>query len=131
MRTESKVCPKCNIDRPLGRYYAYHGQCKNCLTVWQKDYFQKKPHKRQRPYVLSPEGYDRLFAQQGGQCAICGTSEPGGRFTRLLVDHCHKTGTVRGLLCHGCNAGLGLFGDDPERVSAAVAYLGGRPGFSG
>jgi hypothetical protein len=124
---ESKNCPKCNVDRPLDRYYPYHGQCKNCLSVWQADYYRKKPHKRKNGYHLPVGGYDRLFAQQGGQCAICGTDQPGGRYVRLLVDHCHRTGKVRGLLCHGCNAGLGLFKDEPERLVAAAAYLKKSP----
>jgi hypothetical protein len=41
----------------------------------------------------------------------------------LSVDHCHETGTVRGLLCHGCNAAIGLLGESIDRINAAAMYL--------
>ena len=70
-------------------------------------------------YGIEPADYDAILARQGGRCAICG-SEPA----RLLhVDHCHRTGKVRGLLCSPCNTGLGHFKDDPERLNRAVVYL--------
>jgi hypothetical protein len=43
----------------------------------------------------------------------------------MQIDHCHITGKVRGLLCHKCNKGIGLLGDDPARVAAALNYLEG------
>jgi len=59
------------------------------------------------------------------RCSICGrTPEEVGRVAReLAVDHNHGSGKVRGLLCHQCNAGIGLLGDDPERLSMAAAYI--------
>ncbi|MGV8972244.1 MAG: endonuclease VII domain-containing protein [Rhodoglobus sp.] len=65
--------------------------------------------------------YNERLAAQDGQCAICGERCSSGR--RLAVDHCHKTGAVRGLLCIRCNNGIGNFMDDPQRLLAAVAYL--------
>jgi hypothetical protein len=72
-----------------------------------------------RCYGLSMEQYETLLAKQGGVCAICARppAEPP------VVDHCHETGTVRGLLCRKCNFGLGLFGDDQSLLAAASAYL--------
>ena len=58
-------------------------------------------------YRLKPEDYARLFLAQGGGCGIC-TAKPSDR--RMLdVDHDHRTGEVRGILCHRCNRGLGYF----------------------
>ena len=82
---------------------------------------------RLRQYGLIAGEYDAMLAEQDGKCAICGTSDPGGAGKgsdgQFPVDHDHETGAVRGLLCHGCNAGLGRFGDDPDRLLSAVAYL--------
>lgn len=83
-----------------------------------------------RQHSLTVEQYEALLAAQGGVCAICGTGEPRGR-GRFHVDHDHACcpgqqscgKCVRGLLCGNCNPGLGAFGDDPERLLAAAAYL--------
>ena len=65
--------------------------------------------------------YAELFERQDGGCAICGTSpKVGGR--RLHVDHCHKTGVIRGLLCWRCNTGLERFRDNPDTLIQAAAY---------
>jgi hypothetical protein len=63
-----------------------------------------------------------MLKDQGGCCAICGTDTPGtsGIFA---VDHDHKTGKVRGLLCRSCNVGIGNLGDDPKRLKEAIRYL--------
>jgi len=73
--------------------------------------------------------YDELLAEQGGVCSICATSVPGGK-GKFHVDHDHKCcpgknscgKCVRGLLCHKCNVGLGMFGDDLETLERAVGY---------
>lgn len=76
-------------------------------------------------YRLTPEQYDALVEGQGGQCAICGTSDPGsgGADAAWHIDHDHITGTVRGLLCSVCNTGLGHFKDDPELLRRAADYV--------
>jgi hypothetical protein len=70
-------------------------------------------------YGLSPEDYDRLSARQGGVCAIC-MRRP---VDALCIDHCHRTGRIRGLLCRRCNSALGFFRDDEIRLRSAIAYL--------
>jgi Recombination endonuclease VII len=70
-------------------------------------------------YGLSVEEFDELFSAQKNACAIC-KKKIG---TRLHVDHCHKTGRVRGLLCVPCNRGLGMFRDNPVRLRNASRYL--------
>lgn len=61
------------------------------------------------------------------RCEICGRTpqeaNPGGRYVRLSLDHCHDTGALRGFLCGPCNTGLGILGDDPDRVRAALEYM--------
>jgi hypothetical protein len=78
---------------------------------------------RLRQYGITEDDYSALCAKQDGRCAICGSAEAGGWGGQLPVDHDHETGRVRGLLCNGCNSGLGRFGDDPDRLLAAAAYL--------
>lgn len=72
---------------------------------------------------LSLEAYDSMLENQGGGCAICGTKTPGARTGVFAIDHCHKTGRVRGLLCTNCNNGIGRFHDDPDRLQRAARYL--------
>ena len=73
-------------------------------------------------YGIGIDEYDRLLLQQGNKCYICWTKKCStGR--RFAVDHDHKTGKVRGLLCRDCNKGIGLFKDNPSFLSRAAAYV--------
>lgn len=75
-----------------------------------------------KKYGLTEDTYAELLEQQGGVCAIC--SRPEQESDRLLsVDHCHKTGAVRGLLCNPCNRAIGQLGDNLELLSKAHDYL--------
>jgi hypothetical protein len=73
-----------------------------------------------RRYGLDPASWLALWRGQGGCCAIC-----KGRLTRKLavVDHCHTTGRVRGLLCRHCNWALGALGDTPEAIRNLLKYV--------
>ena len=73
-----------------------------------------------RLYGISPADYDALLAKQDGVCAICGKPSE----ETLCVDHCHATGTIRGLLCRKCNIALGCNEDDPATIITSLAYLG-------
>jgi hypothetical protein len=79
--------------------------------------------KLKRLYGISAAEYDALLAKQGGVCAICRKRSK----ERLCVDHCHVTGTVRGLLCNACNLALGCLKEDQASLVAALAYLGALP----
>jgi hypothetical protein len=68
-------------------------------------------------YGLSSDAFSELKIRQGNKCAICSNTAP------LVVDHNHKTGRVRALLCQLCNRGLGHFRDSPELLGNAAGYL--------
>ncbi|WP_229687322.1 endonuclease VII domain-containing protein [Micromonospora parathelypteridis] len=71
-------------------------------------------------HATTPEKeFPELLAEQGGVCAICGGADP------QHLDHDHRTGWVRGILCFNCNGGLGQFRDSPMRLARAITYLRG------
>lgn len=74
-------------------------------------------------YGLSGEQFDALLAAQHGGCALCSTTFGTKATPTLCVDHDHRTGRVRGLLCHSCNAALGLFREDAALIWRAFDYL--------
>ncbi len=76
---------------------------------------------RLRKYFnMTVSDYDLMLVDQGDACAICGLVNND---RRMVVDHCHSTGRVRGLLCSTCNLGLGHFSDEPALLFAALEYL--------
>ena len=73
-------------------------------------------------YGITIEDYNKMLEIQNNKCKIC--NEHKDSFKNLLsVDHCHKTGKVRGLLCHRCNSGLGFFKDSKVLLQVAKEYL--------
>lgn len=78
----------------------------------------RRKERLRRKYKITPDDYDRMFAEQQGRCAICRKEQPS-----LSVDHDHVTGAVRGLLCHRCNVALGWLNDDLDTVAQAARYL--------
>jgi hypothetical protein len=78
---------------------------------------------------LTEADYDNLVKIQNGLCAICKKPETSSNQhvlqKRLAVDHCHKTGKVRGLLCSKCNRGIGYFNDSTDLLYKAIIYLEG------
>lgn len=75
----------------------------------------------QKVYGLQPGEYGRIYLSQGGTCAIC--QRATGATRNLSVDHDHKTGLVRGLLCRPCNDLLGHLRDDPVAAMRIAQYL--------
>jgi hypothetical protein len=88
----------------------------------EKDPRRFKGYELKARYSMSLEEYEALLERQNHACAICGVLEPGGMGV-FHVDHCHKSSRVRGLLCNGCNIGLGKFKDNEQYLLAAVKYL--------
>ena len=82
-----------------------------------------RANKYKNKYGITIEDYDRMLEDQGGRCAICRTNDPGGSGSRFAVDHDHKTGKVRGLLCQNCNTGIGLLQDNVLILEQAIRYL--------
>lgn len=78
-------------------------------------------HLLRHKYGIGTDEYYQMLAAQDGKCAVCKQAPRGRR--RLFVDHDHVTGAVRGLLCGGCNSGLGFFKDSAANLAAAIDYL--------
>lgn len=77
---------------------------------------------------ITPEDYFKMLEAQENKCGICGLEETckdprHDRVRRLSIDHCHRTGNVRGLLCHSCNTAIGKFKDDIELLHKAIRYI--------
>ena len=145
-----KQCCHCHEIKPLSEFQkqrsqvdGLHPRCKPCLRAWDRARYkgerkrkmlervarwQKNNPKRRRfivlkhAYGITESAYRELERQQDGRCAVCrGGLWPGKRW--LSVDHCHTTGSIRGLLCDGCNQAIGLFRENPDTMRAAAAYI--------
>lgn len=93
------------------------------LTVKGREYQRKNAlYIQLQRKGLTLEDYDRVVKRHGGVCDICG-GPPDGRWSTFTLDHCHKTGVLRGLLCSKCNRGVGFFKDDPQLMQKAIKYL--------
>ena len=88
----------------------------------EKSKLRKKTSYLKKLYGFTLDEWNEMFDAQDGKCAICGKHQTEIGKT-LGVDHCHKTGKIRGLLCTTCNRGLGYFKDDIENLRCAIMYL--------
>lgn len=84
----------------------------------------RKNYMLKRAYGITLDQYKKLCDDQNNKCRICKKEQKISTFKKgLVVDHCHSTGKVRGLLCSPCNTALGLFYDDISVLKSAVSYL--------
>lgn len=142
--TCTKICTVCRVEKSLDLFYnrkasddgkAY--RCKECDNKAVRE-FRKRHESRYREqaratqlklkYGLSQEDFDSMLESQGYACKICKsdierTISQSHTEKTLVVDHDHKTGVVRGLLCSKCNRGLGHFKDDISLLTGAINYL--------
>ncbi len=148
-----KRCPRCKERKSLTEFYpdtrpsharkwkqkgkGGHGVRSECIACCKrldkvrsgtpKEKARKRNSKLQR-YGMTLAEYEARVAAQGGKCAICGNAEKRrdkwtGQVLSLSVDHDHRTGMARGVVCHNCNVAIGYFEDDPERMRRAIVYL--------
>lgn len=123
-----KTCRKCLVRKLVDEFnlcagnsdgrQSYCKPCNNASTAARRDWTLRTK------YGIGSTEYDALLTKQDGKCAICGTTKPktkGGEY--FVVDHCHSTGKVRGLLCVPCNLALGYVQDDPAILRSAITYL--------
>lgn len=94
--------------------------------VYKKYRNENKETVRNRKYVknygITLDQYYEMFDKQNGSCKICGIHQDKLN-KKLVVDHCHETNLVRGLLCDKCNRGLGHFNDNIDMLLLAIEYL--------
>lgn len=102
--------------------------CKVCSLAYKRKVGKTEKGKEQTrrqnlkaSFGITPQKYNEILKQQEGSCAICGGINKNGK--RLAVDHCHKTGKIRGLLCNKCNSVLGWAGDKIAVLAGAIKYL--------
>jgi Recombination endonuclease VII. len=145
----TKRCKKCNEIKLLSEFYerrpskdGYAYRCKKCLTEYGKERYRENSEsykKRQNNYYaknkkqirqkarehlfkISEEEYSILYQLQKGECAICGVKESEMQFN-LAIDHNHKTGEIRGLLCRHCNSGIGFLKENIDIFKKAILYI--------
>ena len=147
-----KKCTKCGKEKPLSEFYnykslngKYHSSCKECCressSNWGRKNRKHKTLNERRRRAANPmidkeaplkklgltfEDYQRMLKIQNGVCKICGKPEKvkrKGKFKRLAIDHNHKTGHLRGLLCSKCNMLIGLAQENIHILEEAIKYL--------
>jgi Recombination endonuclease VII len=131
-----KLCRSCGRWKPIeefdrqtrnGQDSGLRSHCRRCRRRASLEYNRRDGGRNayyQRVYGVTLAWYNARLEMQGGVCAICKRPpDPTYRpHPRLVVDHDHKS-VVRGLLCAKCNTALGMFGDDPARLTSAIEYL--------
>lgn len=115
----NKTCQKCKKSLELNMFHKHKGRkygvaelCKTCRNI----------HMVEKRHSLKEGDLAEMKTKQNNCCAICKTHIEKLK-KRLAVDHCHKSGKVRGLLCGNCNNGIGRFKDRIDLLQRAICYL--------
>ena len=101
---EGRRCPRCGEIKPLDAF-GRDTRCRGC-NRWRK---------RERQFGLDRAAFDAKLSAQGGECAVCHRHNPpkrSKRYSDWCVDHDHRTGKVRGIVCYRCNVALGYIEHD-------------------
>jgi hypothetical protein len=127
-------CSRCRISKEASAFYkSSNGHCKKCTIAAVREWRRRNPSvmrdtRLKAKYGITGPAYQALLLAQSSKCAICGsTDSKNAQCPRLVIDHDHVTNTIRGLLCHPCNTGIGQFRDSPELLALAAAYLRADP----
>ena len=112
-----------------GRSKEYRQETKKERNEYLKEWGRRNPEKRRAQkyrhrYGIDVDGYNSMLLARNGKCAICYSSDFGRANAKVfVVDHCHQTGTIRGLLCHKCNMVIGFSNDSKDLLLRAISYL--------
>jgi hypothetical protein len=116
----NKECTRCKNVKPLNStFFPLHNKTKSGFDSWCKECRKRYRSNIRRGIYRSMIDDESLkeIIRDIKQCVICGAEES------LVVDHCHKTNKIRGMLCNHCNRGLGHFKDNPDLLEFARIYL--------
>ena len=134
MCTEIKKCSKCkevkqfsDFHKSVSGKFGLHHYCKKCNSNQKKNSYKYDINKQ----ILNSYGksYDfilNIYNEQDGFCGICGKYFNASEISKrrgLHIDHCHKSGLIRGLLCGNCNSSIGKFKDDINLLKNAIIYI--------
>jgi len=130
-----KICVKCNEVKDFSEFYKNKARsdgltiyCKTCSKQNVKETYRRNPEKkiwRERirkkslTHTFTFDDYEKMIIDQNNQCYICSTD----LVNTPHIDHDHATGKVRKLLCHHCNALLGLAREDIQILQNSIDYL--------
>lgn len=113
-----KPCTRCKVIKRIDEFYAdkrnRDGRMSYCIECFGRK--QTNTH-RQRKYGITTSDYEEMLEAQGGRCTICHEE------SKLVIDHCHRGGQVRSLLCDRCNRLLGIVDDNQSLLLQAVEFL--------
>jgi len=134
-----KWCPRCKTSKPFSEFCSNKAAkdglwlyCRPCKAAKWQEGDAKHPGRtrewgrrwqRKRTYGMEWGDYDRMLAEQNGLCKICGKPPTKGKGKILHVDHDHKTGRVRALLCVNCNQMIGHAQEDADILVAGARYI--------
>ena len=117
------LCIRCYGRHSMRKYRTLHPEEDRARKrIWYQAHknefcIVRKKSRILKKYGLTLEEYEAIKTKQNGECLIC------HKTTELLLDHSHRTGYIRGMLCDRCNRGLGYFMDNPEILLNAAKYL--------